>query len=69
MSVDEFDAAQDAYLTRLYEELGPEWVAEHSEELYKEHYDQAVREFTAERLKSYYLTHPSVGERASSSLV
>jgi len=52
MSYDEFDAAQD----EMYERL--------SEELYPEHKEQAIAEFTSERLRSYYLRHPKVAQPA-----
>ena len=48
MSYDAFDAAQD----EMYERL--------SEELYPQHRDQAVSEFTSERLRSYYTANPCV---------
>lgn len=52
MSYDEFDAAQD----EMYERL--------SAELYSEHREQAIAEFTSERLRSYYLENPRVAEPA-----
>lgn len=48
MTYDQFDAAQDEMLDRL------------SEELYPQHRDQAVIEFTSERLRSFYVSHPQV---------
>jgi hypothetical protein len=48
MSYDETDAARDEFFERM------------SEELYPEHKDQAITEFTKERLQSYYLKHPQV---------
>lgn len=48
MSYDENDAAWDAYLEALYEE----------------HRGEAVDEFTAERLQSYYHENPSLAEPA-----
>ena len=43
MSYDESDAAWDEFYDRM------------SEELYPDHKDQAITEFTEERLQSYYL--------------
>jgi hypothetical protein len=43
---------QDAAFDEMYERI--------SEELYPEHKDQAVSEFTADRLRSYYLSNPMV---------
>lgn len=48
MSYDEHDAAMDEF----YEQI--------SRELYPDHKQQAIEEFTAERLRSFYITHPSV---------
>jgi HEPN domain-containing protein len=52
MSYDEFDSAQD----EMYERL--------SAELYSEHKEQAIAEFTSERLRSYYLENPQVAQPA-----
>lgn len=48
MSYDENDAALDDF----YQQVG--------EELYPEHKAQAIQEFTAERLKSFYVEQPKV---------
>ncbi|CAE6820626.1 hypothetical protein R70006_06180 [Paraburkholderia domus] len=48
MSYDERDAAMDEMYARI------------SDELYPEHREQAVGEFTAERLRSFYLDNPMV---------
>lgn len=56
MSYDEHDAAID----EMYERI--------SDELYPEHRDQAVSEFTAERLRSYYLDNPMVMRPAVDTL-
>ena len=48
MSYDEQDAARDEF----YEEI--------SRELYPDHKQQAIEEFTAERLRSFYIKHPNV---------
>jgi hypothetical protein len=69
MSVDEFEAAQGTSLTDLFVEFGQEVIAEQYRELYKESSEQAVSEFTADRLKSYYLAHPNVADKAKASLL
>ena len=46
MSYDENDAAYD------------QWM----DDLYKEHRAEAISEFTAERLQSYYLANPTLAE-------
>lgn len=48
MSYDETDAAMDEF----YEQI--------SKELYPEHKQQAIEEFAAERLRSFYTQHPNV---------
>jgi hypothetical protein len=48
----------------MYNEFGPQWADEHAEELYCRHYDDAVKELTAERLQSYYLRHPDMATTA-----
>lgn len=56
MSYDEHDAAMD----EMYERIG--------EELYPGHKHQAVSEFTAERLCSFYAAHPMVMRPAVEAL-
>lgn len=51
---------QDAALDEMYERI--------SEELYPEHKAQAVGEFTAERLQSFYLANPNVMRPAVEAL-
>lgn len=48
MSYDEWDAARD----EMFEEI--------ARDLYPEHREQAIAEFTSERLQSYYIANPSV---------
>lgn len=48
MSYDPFDAALDEAYERM------------SEELYPEHKERAISDFTTERLQSYYLRNPSI---------
>jgi hypothetical protein len=56
---------EDAYLDQLYGELGPQWAEEHGFTAYQD----AVKEFTAERLQSYYVAHPSLAKPAHDSLI
>ena len=56
MSRDENDAARDAF----YEQL--------SRELYDDHKQQAITEFSADRLKSFYIQHPNVMRPAVDAL-
>ena len=56
MSYTEEDAARDAF----YEEI--------SQELYPEHREQAIEEFTGERLRSFYIQHPDVMRPAVDAL-
>jgi len=48
MSYDEHDAAMDEFYDQI------------SAELYPEHKEQAIEEFTEKKLKSYYLQNPDV---------
>lgn len=56
MSYDESDAARDEFI----EEIG--------RELYPDHKIQAIEEFTADRLRSFYVAHPDVMRPAVDSL-
>lgn len=56
MSYDEHDAQVDAF----YEQL--------AHELYSAQQEQAIEEFTAERLRSFYVTHPAVMRPAVDAL-
>jgi hypothetical protein len=51
---------QDAALDEMYERI--------SEELYPEHKEQAISEFTADRLQSFYLSNPMVMRSAVEAL-
>jgi hypothetical protein len=62
------DAEREEFYGRMYNQFGPEWAEEHDEELYRQHYEEAVKEFTAERLQSYYIAHPTLAEPARSIL-
>lgn len=60
----EQDAAEDAYREQLLEELGPDWAEENG----FVPPEDAIREFTAERLQSYYVAHPNLAGPAHDSL-
>jgi hypothetical protein len=64
MSWDQDDIDREVGYERLYRELGPQWAEEHRDELYQE----AIQEFTAERLRSYYVSHPQLVRSAYDSL-
>ncbi len=61
MSYDPEDAAREAYETEMAEYF--------DHELYEEHYEEAIKEFTAERLQSYYVANPRLAKPARDSLV
>lgn len=61
----EQDAGEDAYREQLLEELGPEWAEDNG----FVPPEDAIREFTAERLQSYYVAHPNLAGPAHDSLV
>jgi hypothetical protein len=60
----EQEAAEEAYRDQLYEELGPVW-AENNGFVPPE---DAIRDFTAERLQSYYVANPNLAKPAYESL-
>src|SRR5712692_9953122 len=64
-----WEAEQEAAEEAHYEEVGAQWAQDHADELFKQHYDEAVSEFTSERLKSYYLKHPDLAGPPRESLV
>jgi hypothetical protein len=64
-----WDAEQQAAEEAQYEKIGAQWAQDHADELFKEHYDEAVSEFTSERLKSYYLKHPDLAGQAREALL
>ncbi|MBS1828814.1 MAG: hypothetical protein JST93_26160 [Acidobacteria bacterium] len=61
----EREAAEDAFYEAAYEQVGPQWAEDHG--MY--FYEDAVREFTAERLQSYYVAHPELAQAAHESLL
>ena len=68
MSMDGWDAWQEEGLDSLYNELGPQYVRDHGYELYREHYQEAVKEFRIERLRSYYAAHADLAMSAFEEL-
>jgi hypothetical protein len=58
------------YAREQYEiEVGEAYLEEFGHErLYPEHYEEAVKEFTAERLRSYYVAHPDLAKPAQGAL-
>jgi hypothetical protein len=69
---DDHEDDGEAYYDQLYKRIGPEWARDHAEQLSQEHYEgnyeQAVKEFTSERLQSYYLADPKLAVSAFESL-
>jgi hypothetical protein len=64
MSMDSLDCEREQALEDMYNELGPEWARDHADELYAEHYEQAVKDFTTDRLQSYFLGHAEMAKDA-----
>jgi hypothetical protein len=66
MSYDEMDAWQDAAMDSLYSDFreDPETRASFYEELY----DEIVQDFTADRLRSYFVEHPELVVPAAQAL-
>jgi len=63
---DEMEAAREDYEA----EVGQNYLKEFGHELlYREHYEEAIKEFTAERLQSYYVAHPQLAWPARESLL
>jgi hypothetical protein len=64
----ETDAQGEAYL----DEIGRQWARDNAGELakeaFEENYQQAIDEFTSERLQSYYLKEPELAVPALNSL-
>jgi hypothetical protein len=54
------EAEEEEAYNALYREIGPEWARDHAYELFQENYEEAVSQFTTERLQSYYLKHPDL---------
>jgi hypothetical protein len=58
------DAELEEIYDSMYQKFGPQWAEDHAEELYRQHYADAIKEFTAQRLQSYYLRHPDMAKTA-----
>lgn len=54
------DALEEEGYQQLYEEMGPRWLEEHSQELF----DEATKRFTEQRLKAYFLANPMLAAPA-----
>ena len=69
---DQQDADGEAAYDYYYNEVGPQWARDHARELaqeyYEENYEQAVKEFTSERLQSYYVANPNLAVPAIEAL-
>ena len=63
------EADGEAYYDHLYKQIGPEWARDHASELLEEHYEDAVNQFTLERLQSYYSAQPNLAVPARDSLL
>jgi hypothetical protein len=65
----EMEAAGEAH----DDEIGRQWAKDNAWELakdaYEENYEQAIQEFTAERLQSFYVTNPEVAVPAHNSFL
>jgi hypothetical protein len=63
---DSIEAAREEY----EREVGEYYLREFGHEvLYPEHYEEAIKEFTVERLQSYYVVHPQLASPAHGSLL
>jgi hypothetical protein len=54
------DALEEEGYQQLYEEVGPRWMADHSQELF----DEATKRFAEQRLKAYFLANPMLAAPA-----
>jgi len=63
------EAAEEEAYDRSYKEIGPQWARDHADELFRDHYEEAVSEFTSERLKSYYVKHPDLAISVAEALL
>jgi hypothetical protein len=70
MSFDPDQAMMDAAREEYELEIGENYLKEFGHELlYPEHYEEAIREFTTERLRSYYVAHPTLADPAHHSIL
>lgn len=67
-----YDADQEAAAEVHYEKMAKEWVRENAatlaKDFYADNYDEAINEFTSDRLQSYYLAQPGLAEPALKAL-
>jgi hypothetical protein len=65
-----WDAQQEAAAEAAYDKMGEKWARENAYDLFREeHHEEAISEFTSERLQSYYLKHPDLAGPARNSLL
>jgi hypothetical protein len=69
MSYDPEEAWRDAAREEYEAEIGAQYLREFGYELYPEHYAEAIKEFTAERLQSYYVANPNLAAPALDALL
>lgn len=58
------DALEAEGYQQMFEEVGPQWLAEHSQEVF----DEATKKFTEQRLKAFYLANPMLANPAISAV-
>jgi hypothetical protein len=69
MSYDPEEARLDAAREGYENEIGAQYLREYGFELYPEHSVEAIKEFTAERLQSYYVANPNLAAPALDALL
>jgi hypothetical protein len=70
MSYDPYDDEMEAAREDYEQKVGEDYLKEFGHDLlYREHYEEAIKEFTAERLQSYYVAHPKLAWPARESLL
>jgi len=62
-------AAEEAAYKHFSAEIGSQWARDHADELFQEHYEDAVSAFQSERLTSYYVKNPGLARPARDLLV
>ena len=67
-----YEADQEAAAEAYYEQIGKDWARDNAgalaKDFYEENYKDAVRQFTSERLQSYYLQQPVLAVPALNAL-
>lgn len=70
MGYDPYEEEMEAAREQYEQEIGEQYLRDFGHEiLYQEHYQEAVEEFTTERLQSYYVAHPQLAWPAQDSLI